>query len=45
MTDDEVDAELKLAIFGYDPHEHYPEYGNTSMRKAYRAGREDGRNV
>lgn len=44
-TDDEVDAELKLAIFGYDPDENYPDFGCASMREAYRAGWEDGRNV
>lgn len=45
MTDDEVDAALALSIFCYDPDDRYPEYGNTSMREAYRAGWEDGRNA
>lgn len=44
-NDDEVDDALKLAVVGYDPDGRYPEYGNTSMREAYRAGWEDGRDA
>ncbi|MDP7733664.1 hypothetical protein [Mycobacterium paragordonae] len=39
---DEIDAELSLAIMGYDPKDKYPEWGNDAMREAYRAGWEDG---
>lgn len=44
-SDDEIDDELMLAIYGYDPNEKYPEWSNDSMRKAYLAGWEDGRDV
>jgi hypothetical protein len=44
-SDDEIDNELRLAIYGYDPDEHYPEYGHESLREAYRAGWEDGRDA
>lgn len=46
MTDpskDEIDGELELAIMGYDRNDKYPEWSNASMREAYRAGWEDGR--
>ncbi len=42
---DEIDAELELAIMGYDRRDKYPEWSNASMREAYRAGWEDGRNA
>lgn len=41
-TADEIDAELSLAIMGYDPKDRYPEWPNSAMREAYRAGWEDG---
>ncbi len=44
-SDDEIDAELQLAVLGYDRTDKYPEWGNEGMREAYRAGWEDGRNV
>lgn len=40
---EEIDAELSLAITGYDPNDKYPEWGNSSMREAYLAGWEEGR--
>ncbi|WP_182840758.1 hypothetical protein [Mycobacteroides abscessus] len=43
--DNEIDAELMCVIWGYDPNDKYPEWGNESMRKAYLAGWEDGRHV
>ena len=43
--DDEIDRELMLEIACYDPTENYPEWSNASMRDAYRAGWEAGRNV
>lgn len=42
-TREEIDAELSMAIMGYDPRDKYPEWGNSAMREAYRAGWEDGR--
>lgn len=42
MQDDEIDAELELAIMGYDRRDTYPEWSNSAMREAYRAGYEDG---
>ncbi|MCV7434850.1 hypothetical protein [Mycolicibacterium bacteremicum] len=42
---EEVDAELELAIMGYDRRDKYPEWGNAAMREAYRAGMEDGRHA
>ena len=44
-SNDEIDAELELAIMGYDRHENYPEWSNAAMREAYRAGWVDGRNA
>jgi hypothetical protein len=41
LSDDEVDAALALAIAGFDPRDRYPEWGNASLREAYRAGWED----
>lgn len=40
-SDDEIDAELELAIMGYDRRDKYPEWSNAAMRLAYRAGWED----
>ncbi|AJA43368.1 hypothetical protein VC60_gp67 [Mycobacterium phage Sbash] len=42
---DEIDAELELAIMGYDRRDTYPEWSNASMREAYRAGWADGRDA
>ena len=42
MENDEIDAELELAIMGYDRRDKYPEWSNSAMREAYRAGYEDG---
>lgn len=39
---DEIDIELSLAVMGYDPSDKFTEWGNDSMREAYRAGWEDG---
>lgn len=39
---EEIDNELELAINCYDRRHKYPEWGNDSMREAYRAGFEDG---
>ncbi|AGM28151.1 hypothetical protein MABM_17470 [Mycobacteroides abscessus] len=44
-SDKEIDDELMLAIYGYDPNDKYPEWDNESMRKAYLAGWEDGQHV
>lgn len=44
-SNDEIDAELSLAIMGYDPRDQYPEWSNAAMREAYRAGWEDGRGL
>jgi hypothetical protein len=47
-SDTEVDADLMLEIFGFDPNERYPEWGNQALRDAYRAGwraREDERTL
>ncbi|QBI98702.1 hypothetical protein SEA_BOBBY_69 [Mycobacterium phage Bobby] len=41
-SNDEIDAELELAIMGYDRRDTYPEWSNAAMREAYRAGFEDG---
>jgi hypothetical protein len=41
LSDSEIDAALALVIFGFDPSDHYPEYSNGVLRKAYRAGWED----
>lgn len=41
LSDDDVDAALALAIIGFDPNDRYPEWGNTSLREAYRAGWDD----
>lgn len=41
LSDEEVDNALALAIVGFDPHARYPEWGNSSLREAYRAGWED----
>lgn len=43
--DNEIDDELMLAIYGYDPNDNYPEWSNASMRKAYLAGWEDGQHA
>lgn len=32
-SDDEVDAELELAVMGYDRRDKYPEWSNASMRR------------
>lgn len=45
LDDDTIDAELELAIMGYDRRDKYPEWSNAAMREAYRAGWEDGRNA
>ena len=42
-TDEEIDFDLGCAILGYDPADKYPEWGNASMREAYRAGWEAAR--
>lgn len=39
---EEIDSELSLAIMGYDPKDKWPEWSNSAMREAYRAGWEDG---
>jgi len=39
---DAIDAELELAIACYDRKDKYPEWSNSAMREAYRAGWEDG---
>lgn len=41
LSDDEVDAALAFAISGFDPCERYPDWGNSALREAYRAGWED----
>lgn len=41
LSDEQVDAELSTAIYGYDPRDKYPEWSHAQMRDAYRAGRED----
>ena len=41
LSDEDVDAALALTIIGFDPNDRYPEWGNTSLREAYRAGWED----
>lgn len=43
LSDDDIDAELTATLYGYDPGDQYPEWGNAALRDAYRAGREDGR--
>jgi hypothetical protein len=42
LDDAAVDSELSMAILHYDPNDKYPEWPNSSMREAYRAGFEDG---
>lgn len=44
-SDDEVNTELELAVMGYDRRDKYPEWSNASMRVAYRAGWDDGRDA
>lgn len=42
LSDGDINVELSAAILGFDPSEKYPEWSNSSMREAYRAGYEDG---
>jgi hypothetical protein len=47
-SDAEIDADLMLEIFGFDPRDRYPEWGNDALRDAWRAGwkaSEDGRKL
>ena len=37
-SDAEIDADLMLEIFGFDPMDRYPEWGNDALRDAYRRG-------
>ena len=42
LGDDELDFELEMMITGCDRRDQYPEWSNSAMREAYRAGYEDG---
>lgn len=42
LSNGDINEELSAAILGFDPSEKYPEWSNSSMREAYRAGYEDG---
>ena len=41
LSDDDVDAALALAIVGFDRNDRYPEWSNSALRAASRAGWED----
>jgi hypothetical protein len=39
----EIDADLALTIYDYDPRDSYPEFSHQDMREAWIAGYEAGR--
>jgi hypothetical protein len=39
----EIDADLALSIYDYDPRDSYPEFSHQDMREAWIAGYEAGR--
>lgn len=40
-TDEQIDADLRLEVPGFDPNDTWGEYGHDLLRAAYRAGFEE----